>query len=331
MNEERFSFFTNITPLKGLFNPLFAFNPLSILWIFKLKKMKNYNIVCFGEVLWDMLPTGKLAGGAPMNVAYHLNAFGLNANIISRVGNDALGLELKGFLSEKAISTDFVQTDNVLATGVVDVTLDAHGSPSYKIIQPVAWDNISVTQDIKTAVSTADALVFGSLICRNEASKQTLLALLDLSKCPVFDVNLREPFYSKDTIQPLLEKATIVKMNEHELTIISKWYGDETDFKEQIRDIQMRFAIKTLIVSHGSKGAYCFENNKLYFQEAFKITVKDTIGSGDAFLAGFLSEKMRGKNPQDCLFLACKAGAYVATQAGATPTMSKDILKTFLI
>ena len=290
--------------------------------------MLKPTIICFGEVLWDMLPTGKLAGGAPMNVAYHLNALGVNASLISRIGNDALGLELTAFLKEKSLVTDFIQTDNVLPTGLVDVTLDEKGSPSYKIIQPVAWDNILLTNDIKEAVSEADALVFGSLICRNDASKQTLLELLSLSKCAVFDVNLREPFYSKDTIQPLLEKATIVKMNEQELNMISKWYGYEMDFKQQIKDLQQRFDIQTLIVSHGSLGAYCFcpsdsseHNHTLYFQKALEITVKDTIGSGDAFLAGFLSEKMKGKDPQSCLKTACAMGAYVATKAGATPTV----------
>ncbi len=278
-------------------------------------------------MLWDLLPTGKLAGGAPMNVAYHANVLGLKANMISRVGNDALGLELKAFLSEKAISTDFIQTDNVLPTGVVDVTLDAQGSPSYKIVQPVAWDNIENTEGGYAAVAEADMLVFGSLVCRSEVSKNTLFNYLKIAKTTVFDVNLRPPFYSKDKVEPLLQKANIVKMNEDELNIISKWNSFETDFSAQIKDLQKRFDIETLIVSHGNKGAYCFENDMLYFQKAFKITVKDTIGSGDAFLAAYLAEKMQGKDPQKCLKMACKAGAYVATQAGATPMMSREILK----
>jgi fructokinase len=207
------------------------------------------------------------------------------------------------------------------------VTLDAKGSPSYKIVQPIAWDNIQLTDEIKQAVSEADALVFGSLICRNETSKHTLFALLDLAKSTVFDVNLRPPFYSEDLIEPLLKKANIVKMNEDELNIISKWNSSETDFAAQIREVQERYDIQTLIVSHGSKGAYCFEKNILYFQKAFDIKVQDTIGSGDAFLATFLSEKMMGKSAKDCLLMACKAGAYVATQRGATPIMNAEILR----
>ncbi len=292
--------------------------------------MSKSNIICFGEILWDLLPEelgGRIAGGAPMNVAYHLNALGIESSIISRVGNDELGVELTDFLTKKAVSTDFVQIDDHLPTGVVDVTLDEKGSPSYKIVQPVAWDNVQNTEGSKKAVAEADAFVFGSLICRSAVSKQTLLGLLAVSKCAVFDVNLRPPFYDKGTIEPLLQKAQIVKMNEDELTIISNWYSLETDFKKQIKAIQARFDIKTLIVSHGSKGAYCFENGVIDFQKAFKITVRDTIGSGDAFLAAFLSEKMAGKNAKECLLTACKAGAYVATQTGATPIMSAEILR----
>jgi fructokinase len=292
-----------------------------------MKKMKNHKIVCFGEVLWDMLPTGKLAGGAPMNVAYHANALGLKANMISRVGNDDLGVEILDFLAKKGFLLDFIQKDKTLKTGIVDVQLDAQGSPTYDIIKPVAWDNIENTEGGYAAVTEADILVFGSLACRNEVSKNTLFNYLKIAKKTVFDVNLRAPFYDKTLIESLLWEANIVKMNEEELDIIATWFTTEKDFEKQIRFIQQHFDLDTVIVSQGSVGAYCYENDTLYFQKAFEITVKDTIGSGDAFLAGFLAEKMQGKDPQKCLITACKAGAYVATQAGATPIMSKDILK----
>jgi fructokinase len=295
-----------------------------------LIKMKQKKIVCYGEILWDMLPTGKLAGGAPMNVAYHLNALGIKSSIVSRIGKDDLGTELVNFLKEKTVSTQFVQTDKTLSTGVVDVQLDAKGSPTYSIVQPVAWDNIQNSQGVQKAVVEADAFVFGSLICRSAVSKQTLFELLELSKCLVFDVNLRPPFYDKTLLEALLAKADIVKMNEEELAIISAWYTDEIDFTSQIKFLKNLFNISCIIISHGSKGAYCFENDILYFQAAFFITVKDTIGSGDAFLAGFLSEKLKGRDPQICLKRACAMGAYVATQAGATPKMSAKILDTLI-
>lgn len=290
----------------------------------------NQEIICFGEVLWDMLPTGKLAGGAPMNVAYHLNALGVSAKVISRVGNDDLGAELLDFLKEKGIPTDLIQVDNTQSTGVVNVKLDEKGSPTYDIEMSVAWDFIENTEGVQIAVSKANILVYGSLICRNAVSKNTLLDALKKTKIKVFDVNLREPFYDKTLIESLLSKANMVKMNEHELAIISSWFTDKTDFEGQIQGLYEHFNLDTLIVSQGSEGAYCFEKDKLYFQPSFKITVCDTIGSGDAFLAGFLSEKLKGSNPQQCLLMACKMGAYVATKAGATPPIAQDALNTFL-
>lgn len=277
-------------------------------------------------MLWDLLPTGKLAGGAPMNVAYHANALGLKADIISRIGEDELGTEIMDFLVKKGFSANFIQTDQALKTGIVAVQLDAQGSPTYDIVQPVAWDNIENTEGGYQAVAAADMLVYGSLVCRAEVSKATLFNYLKSAKKTVFDVNLRAPFYDKALIERLLQAANIVKMNEHELDIIASWFTTEKDFESQIRFIQQRFDLDTIIVSQGSIGAYCFEKDTLYFQKAFQITVKDTIGSGDAFLAGFLIEKIQNKNAQECLITACKAGAYVATQAGATPPMSCAIL-----
>ncbi|MBL7814018.1 MAG: carbohydrate kinase [Saprospiraceae bacterium] len=284
-------------------------------------------IICFGEVLWDLLPTGKLAGGAPMNVAYHANALGLKADIISRIGTDTLGAELLDFLVKKGISTTLIQHDTTHKTGVVNVTLDAQGSPTYEIVMPTAWDFIENTEGVVNAVSIADMLVYGSLVCRNDVSKNTLFELLKIAKTKVFDVNLRMPFYDKSLIESLLSQADIVKMNEVELVTISGWFNDETEFERQIQKLYEQFNLDTLIVSHGSEGAYCFEKGQLYFQPSFKITVQDTIGSGDAFLAAFLTEKMEGKDPQKCLITACKAGAYVATQAGATPLINQKILR----
>ncbi len=283
--------------------------------------MLKPSIICFGEVLWDMLPTGKLAGGAPMNVAYHAKALGLNAHIISRIGQDDLGIEILDILTAKDISTDFIQHHSSHKTGIVDVKLDEKGSPSYQIIAPVAWDFIENTERGTALVSKGDALVFGSLVCRNPVSKNTLFDLLKIAKTKVFDVNLRPPFYDKTLIESLLHYANIVKMNEVELIIISSWFNDETVFEKQIQKLYEQFNLDTLIVSQGSEGAYCFENGQIYFQPSFKITVQDTIGSGDAFLAAFLTEKMEGKDPQSCLKTACAMGAYVATQAGATPTV----------
>ena len=159
-------------------------------------------IVCFGEVLWDLLPSGKVAGGAPMNVAYHANQLGIITQMISKIGQDELGKHLIDFLDKKGVDTSLVQTDHNSPTGTVNVTLNSSSSPSYEIVSPVAWDYIHTSKANKTAVKTADAFVFGSLSARNEASRNALLELLNIAKLKVFDVNLRKPHYSK----PLLKQ-----------------------------------------------------------------------------------------------------------------------------
>ena len=279
----------------------------------------NSTLVCFGEVLWDLLPTGKVAGGAPMNVAYHANTFGLQAKMISRIGADELGGELRLFLEDKGIVTDLLQVDRALPTGIVKVTLDANGSPSYEIVQPAAWDAIQPFESAIQAVKSADLLVFGSLACRSVATKNTLLQLLELAPVRVFDVNLRTPFYSKELLAELLPKATIVKMNDEELDIIGGWFdasGDEDAKMEFVKDY---FRLEALIVTRGARGAALINDNGLFTQTGFPVKVQDTIGSGDAFLGAFLSKLMAGADEKECLETACSAGAFVATKKGATP------------
>ena len=157
-------------------------------------------IVCFGEVLWDFLPSGKVAGGAPMNVAYHATQLGIFTQMISKIGRDELGESLIDFLNKKGVDTKLVQTDDTFSTGTVNVALDANDSPVYEIVAPVAWDYIHVNLMNKSVVKNADAFVFGSLSTRNETSRNALFELLNLTRLKVFDVNLRSPYYNKSLI-----------------------------------------------------------------------------------------------------------------------------------
>jgi len=284
--------------------------------------MGNHSIVSYGEVLWDLLPSGKIAGGAPLNVAFHAKTFGLQASLVSRVGSDELGRELLLFLERKGIPIDMVQVDYTFSTGVVNVSLDAKGSPSYEIVTSVAWDHIHPTDEAKSAVSTADALVFGSLACRGNQTKKTLLELIELASLRVFDVNLRPPFFSKELIEELLLKANLVKMNDQELRIIAGWHhqlGTDTD---KMKFIQGHYGLESLLVTAGADGAWFQNNQGLFYQAGYKVNVQDTIGSGDAFLGAFLSRYLTGAPPSECLDTACAAGAFVATKEGATPAYS---------
>ena len=281
--------------------------------------MRNPILLCFGEVLWDLLPTGKIAGGAPMNVAYHANNLGLSTRMVSRVGTDALGAELLAFLNSKGVSIQYIQTDPVLPTGTVNVTLNEQGSPAYEIVQPVAWDHISPTEDLHDIAMEADALVFGSLACRSERTKNTLLELLEVATLRVFDVNLRRPFYSQALLEELLSKADIVKLNDEELAIIAAWNGVGGGEAEQLRFLKEKFQLELLILTKGDKGAACLDESGCHTHPGFPVVVKDTIGSGDAFLAAFLSKLLAGADSPECLAFACALGALVATKQGGTP------------
>lgn len=288
------------------------------------------SILSFGEVLWDMLPTGKVAGGAPMNVAYHAKQFGMDAQMISAVGNDDLGKELVAFLQQKGIPINFIHTNYTFDTSTVQVTLNEKGSASYEIVEPVAWDFLFVDADREQAVANANFLLFGSLICRSEANLKTLLSLIEKAQKVVFDVNLRAPFYSQALIETLLQKADIVKMNDEELEIILNWCGIKGDLANQMALIMERFAIETLIMTKGKDGAFCMHDGILYTQESFPVTVKDTVGSGDSFLAAFLYKMSIESSWQDCLKFACATGAFVATQSGGTPIINESMVLDFM-
>lgn len=284
--------------------------------------MSNPVIICFGETLWDLLPTGRKAGGAPMNVAFHASQLGLESRIISKIGDDDLGKELKRFLQNIGVSVDLIQTDSVFPTGMVNVTFDKNGSPSYEIVSPVAWDHIHHEDKLKDFVKNASALIFGSLACRTERNKRTLLEYADLANIRVFDVNLRTPFYSKSLIEELLEKADIVKMNDEELAIIGEWLGVSGNEKSQLEYIKNKFSLDLAILTKGRHGAVCLDETGYHEHPGFQVKVHDTIGSGDAFLAAFLSHYLKGESTDDCLVFASAVGAMVATKQGGTPKIA---------
>ncbi|MDC1028891.1 carbohydrate kinase [Schleiferiaceae bacterium] len=286
-------------------------------------------IVCFGEILWDLLPTGNVAGGAPMNVAYHANQLGTTAQMVSKIGKDELGKELLGFLNKKGVDTSLVQSDSTYPTGTVNVTLDSMGSPSYEIMAPVAWDYINANTTNKAAVQNADAFVFGSLAARNLRTRDTLFELLELTKLKVFDVNLRSPFYSKPLVIKFLQHADIVKMNDEELEVIGNWLDINETEQNTALQVKKHFGLQQLLVTRGAKGAWLFNKDEMINSKGIEIQVQDTIGSGDSFLAAYLSKYLLRELPEKCLQFASATGAYVATQSGGTPGFTEDQIWEF--
>jgi fructokinase len=288
-------------------------------------------IVCFGEVLFDVFPTHTKIGGAPLNVGLRLASLGIETQIISRIGQDAKGKELIDFIERNDVSTAFIQTDSHFSTGEVTVKLDEKGSAFYTINYPVAWDKIEATPEAHDIVSSSDAVVFGSLVCRDTASYQSLLSLLNVAKYKIFDVNLRAPFYTKELLSDLMNKADFIKFNDDELYEISEYLGSPYHSLEQnMQFIAEKTNTQHICVTKGSHGAVLFYNNQLFYNSGYKITVADTVGAGDSFLAGLLSKLLTGIAPQEAINFACALGALVAQEEGANPKISKESIRAFM-
>ena len=280
-------------------------------------------IACFGEMLWDVLPTGRQPGGAPLNVAVHLHNFGLEAQIISRVGHDDLGTELLAFVESKGISACYVQRGETHLTGVVKANVSDHMEVTYQIVKPVAWVYIQYSDALSELVETAEVFVFGSLAARQAPSRETLYRLLQQAKLKVFDVNLRPPHYSRDVVTYLLNQADVVKLNHHELAEIMDWFGVSSDEETALRWLAERFQLQVVCVTKGANGAILWVEQQLYRSSGISVQVQDTIGSGDAFLAALLRGWLAGQPPADYLAFACAAGSLVASYKGATPAISE--------
>lgn len=288
-------------------------------------------ITCFGEILWDVLPTSKQPGGAPMNVAADLRNLGLNAKLISRVGSDELGQELLDFLTKKGIPTNLVQTGQTHLTSVAKANISDSNEVTYELMQPVAWDYIMPDAGLAKVVKQSDFFVYGSLAARSTQTHETLLTLLEVARQKVFDVNLRPPHYTRQVVEGLLYRADMAKLNEHELAELSSWYGFGPDLEKVIKQLRDHYNLETLCVTLGPDGAALLCKNGFFRQAGFAVEVADTIGSGDAFLAGFLYKTLLGKTPQETLEFACATGAYVATKSGATPDFTPEIIENFLM
>jgi fructokinase len=288
-------------------------------------------IVCFGEMLWDILPEKELPGGAPMNVAYHLRKLGEAVSLVSRVGNDARGRALLDMLAGYRISTAFVQTDAVHETGKVYANMADPHDVHYDIVFPAAWDFIGWDSALAQLMDKASTrcLVFGSLSSRNGVSRETLERMLEGNVLKVLDINLREPHYTRPHIEWLLQHCSILKLNIAELELISSWYQPFTGKEEAVRELSARFNISTIVVTMGAGGALLFMNNACYFAPGIPVKVADTIGSGDAFLAGFLHSLLRQDTPEQCLQFANALGALVASYPGGCPDYGIEEIERF--
>ena len=295
--------------------------------------MPNKNIhkvVCFGEVLWDILPSAAVPGGAPMNVAYHLQKLIKNPALITRIGMDDKGQELMNIFSGHGVCTDYFQVDDKYETGKVFASPNEYNEVVYDIVKPVAWDFIAWDNAFIELLANAEFFVFGSLAARNKASKDTLFRLLEIARNKVLDINLRAPHYNRRIVEQLLRKTDFVKMNLAELELITGWFSNHTSVEDRLKSIQDKFSISNMVVTMGGEGAMLCMNGEITKHGGFKVDVLDTVGSGDAFLAGLLSHLLDNADNKEALEFASGLGAFIATQRGACPDYNIDEIKNLI-
>ncbi|GAA4320230.1 carbohydrate kinase [Mucilaginibacter gynuensis] len=287
-------------------------------------------VFCYGEMLWDMLPDGPQPGGAPLNVAYHLSKMGIAAGIISRVGADDNGTSLIELATQWGLNADFIQTDDLKDTSKAVAKMNGT-EVTYDILQNVAWDFIETNAAIKKEVKAAPYLIYGSLASRNEVSRDSLFELLSIGNTNVFDVNLRAPHYTRDILEKLLTAADIVKFNQDELGIVYGFYfNEDADESAKVAFIMSEFAIAEVLVTKGAHGASYYNAGGAWHVSSFQISVADTIGSGDSFLAAFIANHSKGENPGTTLRKAMAMGCFIATKKGGCPDYNLNDYQLFL-
>ena len=301
----------------------------------------NTEFYTFGEILWDCLPSGRHAGGAPFNVASHLAQLGVSVCLLSAVGQDSLGDEILEVAQHKGVNVQFVGRARIgLPTGTVVATVDAMGNATYELVQPVAWDEIIVSAKAVEAVTKADALIFGSLASRSPYNLEQLDRLLAL-KGPLkfFDVNLRPPFTDPERIVELAAHADVIKLNHDEVGQIASWLrtgeatpnppGNADAVAEACAALSEATKTPRICVTMGAAGAALWDQSTLVCVPAPKVVVKDTVGAGDAFMAGVMVGLTRGADTQTVLETACRLGAIVASHDGATPLLPQEMIQEF--
>ena len=291
-------------------------------------QQKRY-VVGLGEALWDVLPEGKKLGGAPANFAYHAGQMlgSDNTIAISALGEDRLAEETIEALKEHNLN--YLMPRVPYPTGTVQVTLAEGGIPTYDIKENVAWDNIPFTPEIEEIARNCRAVCFGSLAQRNVVSRENIHRFLDATPndcMKIFDINLRQQFYTKEVIQASLRRCNVLKINDEELVLIGRMFGyPGLDIENKCWLILGKYNLDMLVLTCGTNGSYVFTPGQMSFQETPKVEVADTVGAGDSFTGSFCAAILSGKPVAEAHALAVKVSAFVCTQNGAMPTLPDEL------
>ncbi|HEY1468020.1 MAG TPA: carbohydrate kinase [Candidatus Acidoferrum sp.] len=291
----------------------------------------SYTIVGLGEILWDLFRKRKQLGGAPANFAYMINLLGDRAKIASRVGRDSLGNEAIRILKSLHLDVSHLQEDGLHSTGIVIVSLNSKGQPEYEITDNVAWDFLEQTDDLENLAREADAVCFGSLAQRSPVSRETISAFLHLLRpgaLRVFDVNLRQKFFTREILDQSTRSADIMKCNHEEVVIVARLLGCAgKDLNESAQKLLRAYPLKLLCVTRGEHGSILFSSSGIHVHPGHRVKVVDTVGAGDAFTAGLVHHYLRGSSLEMINEASNRMGAWLASQSGATPTADPVVLE----
>lgn len=294
----------------------------------------SQEVLAIGEVLWDLLPSGKVLGGAPCNFAYRLSELGHSVAVVSRVGEDELGTELLSGLQKLGVPTQWMQRDPKNPTGVVEVELNEEGNPRYTIIPGVAYDFIEYTKELEELATLCKVICFGTLVQRSPITRDTLYRLLDKATGAerVLDINLRKECYNRETVEESLRRATILKLNRSEVTELYRLLGlKEGSSREFAETVMSKYAIHTCLITLGEEGVEAYNNKGEYVTvPAYKVSVVDSIGAGDSFTAGFVSKLLVGASLEECCRFGNITGALAATKKGGMSPIGKNEIASLL-
>jgi fructokinase len=288
-------------------------------------------IITYGEVLWDLLPSGEQLGGAVANCSLRLHKLGNQVAFISRLGNDDLGIKAREILQAKGLSCDLIQTDESHPTGTVDVSLNSDGDADYVINKEVAYDFIEINQTIRDLAKATHAIVFGNLIQRNSVSRNTLYELLENAPqaLKIIDINIRKDCYTTETVRESVQRTDVLKLNDKEVTIVSDMLKiPAPSYKAFCKEISEKFNLQSVLISLGSKGMFAYDTTEGYVElPAYKIKIADTVGAGDNFTAGFTHKRLQGKSFHECCDFANLLGALAASKSGGMPEISEEEIR----
>lgn len=293
----------------------------------------SFKVVGIGEVLWDLLPSGPQLGGAPANFACHARQLGVKVQVITRIGNDENGQRVLRRFEEMGIDTSTVQRDAQLPTGTARVSLGGDGTPQFTISNGVAWDSLALTDEALKAVQSANAVCFGTLAQRTSAASSAILQLVTAvpaTSLRVFDVNLRQGFYSREVVERSLAVANVLKLNDHELELISPWFELSGSVEQRISQLARRFNLELVAVTRAERGSLLYQQGSWSEMPGRKMDISDTVGAGDAFTAALVLGLLNQFSLEDIHRIAADVASFVCSQQGATPVLPPHLRAAFV-